>query len=211
MGARQETMTKGERESLLRLIKQRERVQKGGIEQRAAELLADFEVQISTLYKWDQEEVWAAAVECVTQEVDAANERILKRAKELGIPEQFAPRITYQWNRRYENAIDDRRNELRRTAKARIEAIAQGARVKVETTSVEAQTRVMTAGLTSEAAVGFLESLPSIDNMMPTVDVAAIEDLMRGGGRYLSKPADVVPLRLVDHSTEEPDGEPLCP
>lgn len=41
------TMTKGEREDLHRLIRQREKVLKSAAKQRSADLLADFDVQLA--------------------------------------------------------------------------------------------------------------------------------------------------------------------
>ena len=53
------TMTKGEREDLQRLIRQREKVLKSAAKQRSAELLADFENQMGQEYKFDDDKVVA--------------------------------------------------------------------------------------------------------------------------------------------------------
>ena len=53
-----ERMTKGEREDLLRLIKQRERVCKTAAEQRSSALLTEFEQKISAVYAFDDDDVW---------------------------------------------------------------------------------------------------------------------------------------------------------
>jgi hypothetical protein len=51
-------MTKGEREDLQRLVRQREKVLKSAAKQRSADLLADFENQMGQEYSFDQDEVW---------------------------------------------------------------------------------------------------------------------------------------------------------
>jgi hypothetical protein len=54
-------MSKGEREDLQRLVRQREKVLKSAAKQRSIELLADFENQMGSEYSFDQDEVWDKA------------------------------------------------------------------------------------------------------------------------------------------------------
>ena len=57
--ARAELMSKGEREELQRLVRQREKVLKSAAKQRSAELEADFENQMGQEFSFDQDAVWA--------------------------------------------------------------------------------------------------------------------------------------------------------
>lgn len=173
-------MTKGEREDLLRLIKQRERVAKTGAEQRSAVLLAQFEEQISALYNFDQDETWSAAYETGAKAIKEASEAIAARCAVLGIPEEFQPRLSFHWHRRGENALKERRDELRRVAKAEIAALEQTARVAIEHKSIQAQTELIANGLTSEAATAFLQSLPAIETLMPPLSLDHIERRLQG-------------------------------
>jgi hypothetical protein len=50
-------MTKGEREDLQRLIRQREKVLKSAAKQRSYELIADFENQMGSAYSFDDAQV----------------------------------------------------------------------------------------------------------------------------------------------------------
>jgi hypothetical protein len=160
MTERTAAMTKGEREDLQRLVRHRERALKSAARERSAQLLADFENQMGQEYSFDQDEVWPQAAVAAKQEVDKAQERVAARCRELGIPRQFAPSLYFEWhNRGYGNAIKARRDELRRMAQTRIEAIERQAIVQIELNSVEAQTEIAKAGLTSAAAVAFLERL----------------------------------------------------
>ena len=55
------SLTRAEREDLLRLARMRERVAKSGLAQRSAQLLAEFEQQMASEYSYDQDTVWNAA------------------------------------------------------------------------------------------------------------------------------------------------------
>ncbi len=167
-------MTKGEREELQRLIRHREKVLKSAAKQRSTELRADFENQLGTIYTFDQDEVWQEAEGAAKQETDKANARIAERCRQLGIPKRFAPSINTYWVGRRENAVAERRAELRKMATTRIEAIEQETIVKIEMASVNAQTEIVTNGLSSEAARNFLDRLPSIETLMPKFAIAEI-------------------------------------
>jgi hypothetical protein len=115
-------MTKGEREDLQRLIRQREKVLKSAAKQRSNELLADFENQLGAIYSFDSDATWAEAAKIARQELDRANAKIAARAATLGIPKDFAPSLGSYWNDRGANALKERRAELRRMATTRIAA-----------------------------------------------------------------------------------------
>ncbi len=64
-----ETMTKGEREDIQRLIRQREKVLKSAAKQRSAELLADFENQMAAEYHIGDDPVWEELAKAAEIEV----------------------------------------------------------------------------------------------------------------------------------------------
>jgi hypothetical protein len=169
-------MTKGEREELQRLIRQREKVLKSAARQRSAELSADFENQMGQQYSFDQDGVWLDATDIANREIEKAQARIAERCAQLGIPKRFAPELRIEWYSRGENAVKERRNELRKMANSRIEAIEQEAIVKVELASINAQTEIATQGLTSKAARDFIEKLPSVESLMPTLAITDMAD-----------------------------------
>jgi hypothetical protein len=174
------TMTKGEREDLVRLVRQREKVLKSAASQRSAELLADFENQMGQAYQFDQDETWAEAKNAAEREVERAQQKIKARCRELGIPERFAPSINLYWSSRgYENSIRDRREELRRMAMTKIGALQRAANTRIEVSCLEAHEQVVTAGLTSDAARAFIQTLPGVDTMMPQLSFAEFADEAR--------------------------------
>ena len=93
-------MSRGEREDLQRLVRQREKVLKSAARQRSAELLADFENQMGQQYSFDQDTVWEQAVKSVEPLVAKAKAQIADRCRELGIPRQFAPDVDLGWHHR---------------------------------------------------------------------------------------------------------------
>jgi hypothetical protein len=168
-------MTKGEREDLQRLIRQREKVLKSAAKQRSSELIADFENQMGSAYSFDDDEVWDAAVKAVQPLVDQAKQRIAARCLELGIPTQFAPSLDLEWSARgYANTLDKRRTELRRMAQTQVEAIERKAITEIEMSCLHAQEQIAIAGLTSDAAKKFFERLPSVEGLMPRLSLAEI-------------------------------------
>lgn len=184
-------MTKAERDDLIRLIKQREKLARSAAEQRSAAMLAEFEQKITDLHPFDRNEVWTAAVEAVAEATEEANARIAAEAEKLGIPEEFRPSVRFHWDRRGEAEYRQRRDELRRVAKAEIDAIEKAAVVQIGTESVRAQTEVISHGLESEAAQQFLNSLPAVEDMMPALDLETIQRKLaerkrERGSNYLS-------------------------
>ena len=178
-GIRSSTMTRGERTDLATLIRRREKLYKTAVEQRAAELMADFEKQISTIFKYDDDETWKAAYATATEAVEKARREVVQRCAELGIPPEFAPDISPPgWYGRGENAAASRRSELRRVAKTRIVALAAAAKTAIERASVDQQTTLISGGFTSDAAHAFLEQMPSAESLMPLLKVDQIEGLL---------------------------------
>ena len=160
-------ITKGEREDLQRLVRQREKVLKSAAKQRSSELIADFENQLGAIYAFDNDATWAAAVKAAKAEVARANKTIAARSAALGIPKDFAPSVEFHWYGRGYNGVKERRAELRKMATTRIEAIQAKAITEIELASVEAQTQIAASGLTSEAARAFLDNLPRLETLMP--------------------------------------------
>jgi hypothetical protein len=171
-------MTARERSDLAQLIRQRERVLKQRAKQRSAELRSEFEQQLDARYYFDQQEVWAEAQQAVEREVERANERIAAQCRTLGIPKAFAPSIDCGWSPGGEQLAKQRRTELRRIADTQIEASEQQALAKIAELSLAAQTEVVVKGLESKAAKSFLEAMPSLDSLMPTLQMHDMRKLL---------------------------------
>jgi hypothetical protein len=168
-------LSRNETHDLGMIIKDRSKVLKAHIEAEKATVLADFEKQIAAVYTFDQDEVWKAATLKALEVVREAQETIAKRCEELGIPKTFAPALSASWQGRGENALKDRRAELRRVAKAEVEAMAARAVVKVERESLDLRTQVVAMGLLSPEATTFLNTLKPVEEIMHRLDFANVE------------------------------------
>jgi hypothetical protein len=148
-------------------------------EARSKDLVADLEHQLGTIFKYDRDEVWAEAKRAFDEALEEANVKIAMRNEELGIPVEFAPSIRLGlgggWQGRGENACAARRAEFRRMGLAKIIEIETNAMAHIAAKSVELQTEIISHGLTSDAAIKFLEKLPSVTDLMKPIPLVEIE------------------------------------
>ena len=168
-------LSRTETHDLSMIIKDRVKVLRAHAEEQAAACLADFETKIAAIYSFDQDEIWKKAAEQAQQVTAESQKVIAKRCKTLGIPAIFAPSITVSWQGRGENRSAERRAELRRVAKASIEAMTKAAVTKIEKQALDLRTQVVGMGLLSPDAKLFLESLAPIDDSMRALDFSEIE------------------------------------
>jgi hypothetical protein len=169
-------MTKRERDELGKILKGRARVAPRVVDQRAAELLADVEQQLATKYKID-DGAWRDLTATADQVVKEADAELAGRCRDLGIPEAFRPELNLHWYSRGENADGKRRAELRRVAQTRIQALATQARTTIETKALDGLTLLAQGALASEEAKAFLAAMPSIDALMPMLDLGTLDPL----------------------------------
>jgi hypothetical protein len=195
-------MTRREREDLAALVRRREKVAKTATAQRSAELCADFEAQLASIYSYDEDQTWRTITEDAQRIVHEADARVAERCRELGIPPRFRPGLNLSWYSRGENAVAERRGELRQVARTRIAALEKQARTEIERQSVELQTQLVAGGLESSAARAFLEAMPTPAALMPPLDVRALEAATRPQSR-LALYGRLAP----DDETTAEDGE----
>lgn len=167
-------LTKTERTDLLKLARMRERVARAEVDQRAAELLANAEAQLSAKYQFS-DEAWADVTRAAKDAVAEADAEVARVCAEKGIPTEFRPGLAVQWYSRGENAMAGRRAELRKAASTRIDAKAKAAKHQIAAASVQVQTELLATGLTTEAAQSFLTSMPTPEQLMPVLSLAEIE------------------------------------
>jgi hypothetical protein len=173
-------LSRNETHDLGMIIKERAKVLKSHIERQATKQLAEFETQMSTVYQFDQDDVWREAAEAAQKVVTEANTKIMGQCRKLGIPAQYAPGISITWHGRGQNMLTQRRHELRLAAKARIEAIKHEAAVRIEQQSLDLRTQIVSMGLLSADAKLFLESLAPVTEAMGSLDFKALESEIDG-------------------------------
>lgn len=168
-------LSRNETHDLGMIIKDRAKVLKAYAEEQAAACMADFEKKLATVYEFDQDPIWKAATQAAEKVVRDSQDTIAKRCEELGIPRTFAPAIDMTWHGRGENALAQRRVELRRVAESSIRAMTKAAITKIEKQSLELRTQVVAMGLLSNEAKFFLESLAPIEESMRALDFVEVE------------------------------------
>lgn len=157
------------------IIKDRTKVLEAHADEQAAKCLADFEKKLSSIYSYDQDEVWKRATEEALAEVQKAQDKIDERCRKLGIPKDLSPQLKLSWEGRGQMKTESRRNELRRVAKSEIEAMKSAAITKIRRQSLDLRTQIVAMGLLTPEATLFLESLSPVEDAMTSIDFAAIE------------------------------------
>lgn len=174
-------MTRGDRDTLVKIARQRERVAKSDARERAAVLIADLEKQMDRRYSYDENDVWENANKIATETVENANKQIAEECERLGIPSQFAPRLAMGWYDRGRNALKEERTEMRRLASKQVDAALKSAFAAIERRSVDLQEKIMVGALTTDDARLFLDQMPSVDNLLPSMALDQVEALRLEG------------------------------
>jgi hypothetical protein len=204
-----EPMTRQERQDLARLVKLRESTAKKRVESFSAERLAQFEQEMATVYKADDER-WAAITQAVADVATKANEEIGRICEAEGINTIYRPYIRApSFSGRGENADGSRRVELRKVATSRLAADAKAAKLVIEEASGSVQEQLLIGGLRTDEAKARLESMPNVEQLMPPLPVAeiiAIEEAS-SGKRKDWRARGLAPLMLTEGEAEDEDGE----
>lgn len=168
-------LSRHETHDLSMIIKDRAKVLRAAADEQAAKCMADFEKKVSRIYEFDQDDVWKRATEEAMEVVKRSQEKIEAQCKKMGIPKDLAPKLQLGWEGRGQMKSAARRAELRRVAKAEVEAMKLAAYAKIEKQSVELRSQVVGMGLLTPEATLFLESLAPIQEAIQMVDFATIE------------------------------------
>ena len=121
------------------------------------------------------DEHWAEVSREAEEKIKKLDTEIAKRCRALGIPEAFRPQLSVDWYGRGENATKERRRELRVAAVSELQARAQKAKCVIDQAEAEVLTQLTAQGLTTEAARTFLETMPSVEKLMPKLQLADLE------------------------------------
>ncbi|TQX91295.1 hypothetical protein EQW76_00725 [Rhizobium sp. rho-13.1] len=176
-----EVMTRADRETLIKIARQRERLAKSEAKDRAAQLAADFEKQLDRRYQYDDNEIWSQAAKLAEEAIAGATAKITDECDRLGIPKEFAPSLNLNWYSRGRNASKEERAEMRRVAAKQIEAMQKAAMTAIERRSVETQEKIMVGGLSTTDARLFLDGMPTADSLMPAIGIDRVESLLLEG------------------------------
>jgi hypothetical protein len=167
-------MTAAERTELGKLVRLRGKVAKEDIGAREARLVADFESKLAAEYSFD-DAAWATITADAAQQVAEADAKIAERCRQMGVPENFRPSLHVSWYGRGENACRARRTELRAVARTEIAARGKQAKVEIDRHTAGLLTQLAEGALGTVEAQAFLAAMPSIEALMPALELAEAE------------------------------------
>jgi hypothetical protein len=176
-------MTKADRANLERLARKRAKVATSMIGERVKALRRDVEDQLVAEYKFD-DEVWADITRRAQAEIAKANAQIAAVCRQLGVPEHLGPSLGLSWAGRGENALAGRRAELRKLAYARIDAGAESAKVSIQAELLKVETELIRDGLETAEAIRFVDSMPTVEQLLPPVAVGELGPPQRRSSKY---------------------------
>lgn len=168
-------MTKTEREELKRLARERARVAKHDAQRRSADLKAMVEVQIAEAYSYNRNETWNEVVKVTREIVARAQTEVGEACEKIGVPAGMQPILQFEWQSRGPYQVAGQQQNLRRLAHKRIEAQERAAIAEIDRAALDIQTNLVRAGLTSDSAIEFLSSMPSVSDLMPAVTLDELE------------------------------------
>jgi hypothetical protein len=115
----------------------------------------------------------------VSEQANKVNAYIKERVRERGLPDSFAPSFGTYWMNRGENMFKERRAELRRVAKAKLEANAEAAKAEIDRKEAALLVELLTHGIYSNAAKDFLSQLPTAEQLMPQLQISDVENRVK--------------------------------
>jgi hypothetical protein len=163
-------MNKTERHELTIAVKAKAKAARMLVEQRRDEMYAHVEKQLSAVYKADHQ-LWADITAKAERAVAAADAQIAALCREHDIPENFRPKLTIGWYHRGENAVKERRDELRKTYYSQIDAQASRALAVIENRLADFQVRLAATALESQEAQEMLAAIPKVEDLLPLLSV----------------------------------------
>jgi hypothetical protein len=168
------SMNRTERLELTKIVRQRAKLAKDDVAAREAQILADAEAALSARFREDDNAFRDLMVEA-RQYVADLKEKLNARCAEMGISAEFRPGAELYWFARGENGSSERRSELRMAVRTQAAASGKKAKLEIDRQSVGIQEQLMAGGFESVEAAQFLAALPSAEDLMPAIELPAIE------------------------------------
>jgi DNA-binding CsgD family transcriptional regulator len=167
-------MTKGDRDSLIRIVKARARQAEREVDARKAILIAEVFNEATAEYE-ARDALWADAVAIAEECAAKANAQIQARCADLGIPSRHAPGVTLGWRPRGSEFIDSRhRAELLKLAEKRADGLAKDAKAALHHAALDYEERLIIGGLASDEAKALADALPTVEQLMPKIGLQDI-------------------------------------
>jgi hypothetical protein len=184
-------MSRAERGDLREVARLRARQAKQEAVTREKVLVADAEDLLAAEFSV-QDEMWVEAVRIAKEAEQKANEVIVARCAEMGIPAKYAPSLHSYWMSRSAPFSDPkRRAELRKRAQTQLTALTATAKTEIDAWLLDTETKLITGGLESGEARAFVETMPTVEQIMPAL---SLDDL---GVKHWQPPAGAAAALLT--------------
>lgn len=177
-------MLKAERLEIAKVVRGRARVAQHDADRHAARLTADFEAQLAAMYPINHP-AWAEITKRAAKRVAEVDMEIQQICRERGIPENFRPSIHVTWSDRGENGLKWRRAELRKVAQTKIAALIKAAKAEIQSRAQALQEQLVAGMLESDDAKSFLNSMPTVEALMPPLVFKELEETANDKYRLL--------------------------
>ena len=170
-------ITKTERTELRQIVRQQFKVLRAELEQRQVEMIAGLEDEIAEKFRADDEQ-WAALQHRVHELVMEANRGINDALYESGYTDRGTTERMWL-SVRPMSKPDGSRIELRRHAQSRIAAQVKAAQLDLDRREADTLRSLAVGAIESEEARTFLESIPTVGELVPTTRLAELESALR--------------------------------
>jgi hypothetical protein len=166
-------MTAAERNQLMVVANERAKLAKDAVRVAAADRLVELNHQLEA--QWEVEDFTIAEERRELQRISKEiNERIQAKLDALGILRELQPAMSVGWLG-YPSVSRDRRGQLRQMLKDANDADVKRAHHTIDTWRTDTRERLVRQGLTSDAAVEFLDTLPAAGELLSELDVKALQ------------------------------------
>jgi hypothetical protein len=168
-------MSRYELEKLLKLSEREAKALKLATEARKAQVIAEGEAMIASTYSPRYKPAWEPLFLEAKEIADRLNAMIIEDLKEEGVPVGCCPRLNVAWKNRGEKDFAERRTELKAVLKSEAAAQQKTAITQIELWLIKSQKELLPYGMESEDAKRLLLERPSLETLMPSLQLESIE------------------------------------
>lgn len=168
-------MSARERSDLQQLARMNARVAKADVDALAAQRLAEFEEEAQASYSMQEMEV-AHLVADVQAQVEAINEKLTAVLDEKGIHPSLRPRMLAWYSAKHGLDRGDL-GDLRRVAKAELDAATKRAKVEIDRQTARVCTEIVASSLTSDQAREILARVDAPESLVPALSLEKVQQI----------------------------------
>jgi hypothetical protein len=169
---REPSMTAADRNQLMVVANERAKLAKDAVRVAAADRLVELNRQLEA--EWEVQDFAAdeerRELNRIAKEI---NVRIRAKLDELGVLRELQPSMSVHFNSGW--VSKDRRGQLRQMLKDANDADVKRAHHTIDTWRTDTRERLVRQGLTSDAAIEFLDTLPAAGELLSELDVKSLQ------------------------------------